>query len=370
MTFRPLLILMAISAWALSVTAQPPVAPSDTGVVAVDTAATVDSLRIAQTDTSISAGQTASDGIPQVAFIILGILLIGGGVAAWRFLFIPDTPENKAETKPARGHPVSLDGDRLIIGNAQDIGRRQEQQDAFGFSDTESASAKKQGLLAVVADGMGGMAHGSEAGRNAVHTFLNAFAAQDHSEDIPAGLYGALMQAQSAVRGLAASTGMQENIGTTLIATVVHQGMLYWISVGDSHIYLMRNQRLVQLNADHNYHLDLLRERAAGLVNCEDIESDPDRHALTSFLGIEELDHIDRNIRPFPLQNDDRILLCSDGLYGVLSESEIMNTLKDDPQDACESLIAQTIGKDFEQQDNVTAVAIVCEQVGEKEQNP
>jgi serine/threonine protein phosphatase PrpC len=69
------------------------------------------------------------------------------------------------------------------------------------------------------------------------------------------------------------------------------------------------------------------------------------------------------------LQTDDRILLCSDGLYGVLSNTEIMTAVNEDPQDACELLVSQTISRGFEQRDNVTAVVLVCEQLGRMEQN-
>jgi hypothetical protein len=69
-------------------------------------------------------------------------------VVAWRFLLASD--DEKDEPKQIRGHPVILDGAHFILGNAQDIGRRKEQQDAFGFSDTESDRVKAQGLLAVI----------------------------------------------------------------------------------------------------------------------------------------------------------------------------------------------------------------------------
>src|SRR5436305_3497808 len=118
-------------------------------------------------------------------------------------------------------------------GNAQHIGTRSEQQDSFGFSDPRDRTfTSHAGVLAVVADGMGGMAGGKTASRTAVKAFLDAYKLKRQNETIPAALNRALHFAHEAVRAAAQQIG-EENMGTTLLAAVTHGQGLYWISAGD-----------------------------------------------------------------------------------------------------------------------------------------
>src|SRR5258708_7794356 len=114
---------------------------------------------------------------------------------------------------------------RIAPGNAQDIGARTDQQDAFGFSDPgKSGFVSHGGVAAVVADGMGGLAHGAKASKTAVHTFLLAYEAKTPSEPIPDALQRALLEANRAVCSLAAGADMKSGVGTTLAAVVIHDG--------------------------------------------------------------------------------------------------------------------------------------------------
>src|SRR5437016_4842993 len=89
---------------------------------------------------------------------------------------------------------------KLRVGNAQHIGKRSEQQDAFGFSDPKDSRFRKHaGFLGVVADGMGGTANGRAAGRAAVRAFLQAYQAKTPKESIVAALDRSLQEAHRAV---------------------------------------------------------------------------------------------------------------------------------------------------------------------------
>ena len=154
---------------------------------------------------------------------------------------------------------------------------------------------------------------------------------------------------------------MEGQIGTTLAAAVIKDDEFYWASVGDSRIYLYRRGRLIQLTTDHDYARELAREVELGRISPEDAANHPQCRALTSYLGSPFLQEIDRNEDPVILEEGDRILLCSDGLYKTLPEEEILKLLDDEPQHAADNLIEATLARGKTTQDNVTVVILACE---------
>lgn len=249
----------------------------------------------------------------------------------------------------------------VLPGNCQHIGARSSQQDAFGFSDKDDhAFVAHGGMLAVVADGMGGMAHGGEASHMAVRAFLQSYMAKGADETVPIAMHRALDEANQAVISLAYQAD-EENVGTTMVAAVIYRDALHWVSVGDSRLYLWRDRQLTQLSEDHIYANDLDRDAANGNISREEAENHPERRSLTSYLGVTPLDLIDHNPQPFPLFAGDRLLLCSDGLYVALVESEIAPVINRDVQQAAEDLIALVLAKNRPGQDNLTAAILSCE---------
>lgn len=251
---------------------------------------------------------------------------------------------------------------KVVPGNAQHIGSRETQQDDFGFTDLDDRDfTAHAGVLAVLTDGMGGLAMGAEASRLAKRTMLDEYQAKAAKEAVPQALERALRAANNAVFQIARKAGLEGDVGTTMVAAVVRGADLYWVSVGDSRIYLCRDGQLTQLTTDHVYSRQLAGEVAKGRMSKEEAAGHPDRDALTSFLGLEEIEEIDRNVRSFPLQPGDRILLCSDGLYRALSAEEIAERLADDPQNAAESLVERAVSKERRYQDNLTVAILACE---------
>ncbi len=243
-------------------------------------------------------------------------------------------------------------------GNCQHIGARSSQQDAFGFSDKDDqVFVAHGGVLAVVADGMGGMAYGGEASHIAVQTFLRSYMAKLVDDSVPVALLQALGDANQAVVNLSQDVG-EEDVGTTLVAAVVHDNALHWVSVGDSRLYLLRTGKLTQLTQDHVLAIELDRDAANGVISLEEAQSHPERPALTSFLGRPELDLIDQNPQPVALLDYDRVLLCSDGFYAALEDKEITDCLNGDAQMLTEELVSLVLAKERLGQDNLT-VAIL-----------
>lgn len=246
-------------------------------------------------------------------------------------------------------------------GNCQHIGARSSQQDAFGFSDKDNpAFVSHGGVLAVVTDGMGGMSCGGEASHLAVRAFLSAYMAKQFDETVPTAMQRALDDANHSVINLSHQV-CEENVGTTLVAAVIHGDALHWVSVGDSRLYLWRNGQLMQLSEDHIYAKELDHNAANGNISREDAENHPERRSLTSYLGLASLDLVDCNPKPFPLFAGDRLLLCSDGLYAALEEVEIAPLFDREAQQTAEDLVALVLAKDRPNQDNLTVAILACE---------
>jgi protein phosphatase len=267
-------------------------------------------------------------------------------------------------TSPPAPATLAGPGWRPRPGNAQWLGARQEQEDAFGFAGFDArGQAGPDGVLAVVADGMGGLSQGRAASQGAVSGFLAAWAAQPPDLAISERLLGAIAAANQAVHDLARATAGEGEVGTTLVAAAIHQGHLFWISAGDSRLYLYRaaDGSLTPCNEEHNLALQLWREAPADGPTPDWIEDHPQRDALISFLGLAEIPEIDRNVRPLALEAGDRLLLCSDGVDGVLSPDELREGLDADPQTAAGGLTARLRALDLPFQDNATVAILACE---------
>ena len=201
---------------------------------------------------------------------------------------------------------------RIIPGNAQHVGNRSEQQDAFGFTDIDDTDLGAHGgVLAVMADGMGGMALGQQASHCAAQTLLTVYAAKAPDARIPTSLLTAVHQANTEVLQLAEEANLSGRVGTTMVAGVIHRDVLYWLSVGDSRLYVYRDDTLSQMTTDHVYAWELERAVEKGILSQEEAEQHPERGSLTSYVGIQALQEIDTNESPLPLYIDDRVLLCS-----------------------------------------------------------
>ncbi|MCC6364398.1 MAG: protein phosphatase 2C domain-containing protein [Bryobacterales bacterium] len=251
---------------------------------------------------------------------------------------------------------------KLIPGNAQHIGSRQQQQDAFGFSNLSNEAFRKHGgMLAVVADGMGGMAHGEIAARTALKTFLDSYQAKAETESIPDALLRSLHAANAAVFQQALTMGAAEDMGTTLVAAALWENQMFWISAGDSGIFLYRDEEFTQANGSHVFATDLDEKASQGMISREDALAHPEREALTSFLGMERLALIDRNLRPFFLREKDVVLLASDGLFKTLSFAGMMEAMEGDAQLLSEALVSRALAAEKPYQDNITVVAIRAE---------
>jgi protein phosphatase len=250
----------------------------------------------------------------------------------------------------------------IKIGYAQSIGTRGEQQDALSISDADDIDfVQHGGVLAVVADGIGGHAHGGDASELAVQAFMRAYQRKPRKAAIPEVLLSALRKANAAICEFAEIQGAGDNCGTTLVAAVLHpkSRAFYWVSVGDSRLYLLRGGEWVQITNDGNYAHQWAKKMAKGTLPEEEREVCANPEILTSFLGVKRLDDLDHSLRPFRVQPGDWLVLCTDGLFKALSEQEMVECLRDEPQAACDRLVQAVLAKGLKPQDNCT-VAILA----------
>lgn len=246
------------------------------------------------------------------------------------------------------------------LANLQGIGNRSNQEDSFGFANAlDTDMIKSRGLLAVVTDGMGGMKDGSLASGTAVECLRNDFKRINYENSVPHQLEESVIDANEKIYELLDGDG-----GSTLVACVFYDEKAYFASVGDSYIILIRNGRLIHLNRKHNVMYEkYLSAVCNGTLDRTEAENDPEKNALTSFLGMEFLDEIDISTRPLPIMDGDVFLLCSDGVGGVLSEECILNCITNNytPEMMCEQLGKSIIAENSKFQDNYTAIIVKCE---------
>lgn len=247
----------------------------------------------------------------------------------------------------------------IHIGNIQNIGKRESQQDSFGISDlSNKALCQEKGLLAIVADGMGGLSNGAEVSALVTRTMLSQFSTRPATKDPSQELLNMLSNTNREVNTFLKSC--KDRSGSTLVAVMVKDMMLHWLSVGDSRIGLVRKGALIQINREHTYASELDEKAAKGEIGWDKAKGDPQRNALTSYIGMGDLEKIDRSLRPLQLVPGDRILLMSDGVFGTLSDEEILSTMRLLPHEAAAELESLILSKNRKGQDNFTAIIIEC----------
>ena len=304
------------------------------------------------------AGKPAFPISPAAAGAAVLLLIAAGTVLILRRKKGIEPPET--EELPLIHTQKDASAFSLKIGNAHHIGARENQQDSFGISDIGNpALCMEKGVLAVVADGMGGLANGAQISATVTSVMLRYFETQRAGADCSEELLTMLGHANGEVNRFL-NSGAHEQSGSTVVAALIKGNGLHFISVGDSRICLVRGGSLIPINREHTYASELDEKAARGEISVSQARSDPQRRALTSYIGMGRLEKIDRSLRPIPLQRGDRILLMTDGVFGTLSEQEILDAVGLDAYEAASALEGAVLGKKKPGQDNFTAVILQC----------
>lgn len=195
------------------------------------------------------------------------------------------------------------------IAGGQILGDRQHQEDRVVAQPLRADGALQ---LLMVCDGMGGHVEGAVAAETASAHFLRALT--QVASRPAAHLRRALENANNAILAAVRDRPELEGMGCTLVAAIVDAGSLTWISVGDSGLFLVRDNKISRLNADHSMRPVLEELVATGRITQAQAESDPQRSALRSALTGEQLELVDSPEAAMPLLPGDRVLAISDGI--------------------------------------------------------
>jgi len=198
------------------------------------------------------------------------------------------------------------------IASDQIDGARDYQEDAYMVNQLGEAENGDLCSLLIMADGMGGHAAGNVASNMVVATFNKTFQSRFPTKEIADALTDSLTRSNDQISASVKETPALRGMGCTMVSAYIQDSNLYWVSVGDSHLYLLRNRELIKQNADHSYgaYLDMMKEQGMEM----DEQAGMSRNMLMSAMTGEEISSIDVSETPIKIRPGDRIIIASDGL--------------------------------------------------------
>lgn len=240
----------------------------------------------------------------------------------------------------------------LRFAGKTDIGKqRDNNQDNFGVKELEGGL-----VLCTVCDGMGG-ANGGRTASTLAQTTFDAYIEENiagcEKSEILTLLQKALDEANAALIGKAREDAMLHGMGTTLVSCLCDGQCYFCITVGDSRIYAITDDEVVQLSHDHSYVQSLVD---SGAITQEEAKTHPNRNIITKAVGTDEV--ISGDVFSIECEKVKGLLLCSDGLCGYLEHKDLQKIcLEYDEPEKCVSKLVERAN--FESgADNITAVIV------------
>lgn len=257
--------------------------------------------------------------------------------------FVPDTPAPALKPEVPTG---------VRVAGIHNIGARPYQEDSLG------TGLLDDGILAVVADGMGGLSGGDRVSQKIVCTML------EYGKQLPPGRMDGVLEAMLSgvnqeVNRMLGPDGLYKS-GSTALAVLVRNNRFHWLTVGDSRIYFYHNGKLTQLNQEHNVGQDVLLKAVRGELTFPEAKATPKKGRVTSFIGMGKLKYVEKSCRSIPLAPGDRIVLMTDGVFNMLPDETIRSVLESCPdvQAAAEKLERLILQVGHPKQDNFTAILL------------
>ncbi len=204
----------------------------------------------------------------------------------------------------------------------------------------------------VIADGMGGHKCGEVASKQAVDSVCNLLLKADwEKENISEMLSDIIVKVNDEIYNFSLLDEATQGMGTTLIITVLKNRKLYIGHVGDSRVYIIREDSIEKVTWDHSFIEELVKN---GSITKDEAVNHPKKNLITRAVGYELGLQVDTY--EIDLKDNDIILLCTDGLTNMLTEEEILDIIKnnEEPQDACDTLIQKANNNGGE--DNTTVI--------------
>lgn len=232
--------------------------------------------------------------------------------------------------------PSSILCGDFLIGSACDVGRKRKvNQDALAVLLPEAGLLLPP--LLVVADGMGGHLGGETASRLVIEAFREVYLQLQPPLDAAQALRVCVEQAHQAIRAGAAKDASLKGMGSTVVAAFLQNERVDMLNVGDSRAYLLRGQQIQQISTDQSWVMDQVR---MGNLTLEQARHHKKRNRISMSLSANR-PSITPILREETFEPDDMLLLCSDGLWGVVPDSILWAVANEfDPQEAAEKLVA------------------------------
>jgi len=237
---------------------------------------------------------------------------------------------------------------RFSVYQVSRKGGREKNEDRMGYCYTRDS-----GLFAL-ADGMGGHPEGEVASQLALQTMAALFQrdAKPKLDDPLRFLHDAIMAGHHQLLRYATEKALMDTPRTTVVACVLQGNAAYWAHCGDARLYLVRDGKLIARTRDHSY--SELQETLSHVVPMAEKFN---RNVLFTCLGSPGKPVVD-TAGPLLVQSGDRILLCSDGLWGSVADAEIASQLAQRTlSDAVPELVEQALRNAGAKSDNVTVIA-------------
>lgn len=210
-------------------------------------------------------------------------------------------------------------------------------------------------VVFIVADGMGGHNSGEVASKTAVD-FTNNYILNNpdlfaDDKDISESIKEVIIRANKEVINKAKEKKKYNGMGTTIIIAVIKNNKVYFGHVGDSRVYLVRNNELNQITTDHSYIEELVLN---GSLTREEAQHHPRKNLITRALGSNDDIEVDTYI--CKLQNTDTYIICTDGFYNMIEGNEIIETLEntEEPEEICKEFV--NIANEKGGEDNITVL--------------
>lgn len=237
-----------------------------------------------------------------------------------------------------------------LIGNAQIQGTRKNQEDSF------STIRREGNILAVLADGMGGLYSGKMASSLATKTFIEKFTRRYSFDSVNKFL----INTTHIVNGKILEKIEDKRIGTTLVAVFISGEKWYWVSVGDSNLFYYKDGLIEAVNKKHVYKNVLKEKLRAGDISRKEMLNHPRRDMLTSYLGDPDFHLLEYSKTPLELRPGEKLLLCSDGVTDVLKKRELEDILARDlhPMESSRLILDEVEERGVADQDNATVIIL------------
>lgn len=243
----------------------------------------------------------------------------------------------------------------ISCSSCQNTGSREKQEDAMIVSSEQVFAT--HGFLAVLSDGMGGLQEGEKFSAIATQEMMRSFESEKPESDMCYELLRCYERAQAAALALQPEDE-EDGGGATVTAVLIREGKCAYLSVGDSRIYLLRGGGLIQLNREQTLGVRLDERAAMGDLSWGQVKDNGKRKALIAHLGKDSGIEPDLCSHPQELVPGDRIILMSDGVFGTLSDAELLPLLSGDIQICSKSVIKNVLSRNKAGQDNCSVLVI------------